>query len=31
MKALGMNPNLLDGVRLEGTGVLPGVDLDFSH
>ncbi len=31
LKALGLNPNKLDGVRLEGTGVLPGVDLDFSH
>jgi hypothetical protein len=25
LKALGMNPNLLDAVRSEGTGVLPGV------
>jgi hypothetical protein len=31
LTALGLNPNKLDGVRLEGTGVLPGVDLDFSH
>jgi Type I phosphodiesterase / nucleotide pyrophosphatase len=31
LKALGLDPNKLDGVRLEGTGVLPGVDLDFSH
>jgi hypothetical protein len=31
LKALGLNPNKLDGVRLEGTGVLPGVNLDFSH
>jgi hypothetical protein len=31
LKALGLNPDKLDGVRLEGTGVLPGVDLDFSH
>jgi hypothetical protein len=31
LKALGLNPDKLDGVRLEGTGVLPGLDLDFSH
>jgi hypothetical protein len=31
LKVLGLNPNKLDGVRLEGTGVLPGVNLDFSH
>jgi hypothetical protein len=31
LKALGLNPNALDGVRLEGTGVLPSVDLDFRH
>ncbi len=31
LKALGLNPDKLDGVRLEGTGVLPGVDLDCSH
>jgi hypothetical protein len=31
LKALGLNPNALDGVRLEGTGVLPSVDLDFSR
>jgi hypothetical protein len=27
LKALGLNPNSLDGVRLEGTPVLPGVNL----
>jgi hypothetical protein len=31
LKALGLNPNALDGVRLEGTSVLPSVDLDFSR
>ena len=31
LKALGLDPRKLDGVRLEGTGVLPGVNLDFSH
>jgi Type I phosphodiesterase / nucleotide pyrophosphatase len=31
LKVLGLNPALLDGVRLEGTGVLPDVNLDFSH
>jgi hypothetical protein len=31
LKVLGLNPNKLDGVRLEGTGVLPGLNLDFSH
>ena len=31
LTALGLNPGLLDGVRLEGTGVLPDVNLDFSH
>jgi hypothetical protein len=31
LAALGLNPNKLDGVRLEGTGILPGVNLDFSH
>jgi hypothetical protein len=29
LKALGLDPKLLDGVRLEGTGVLPDVNLDF--
>ncbi len=27
LKALGLNPQALDGVRVEGTGVLPSVDL----
>ena len=31
LKALGLNPWALDGVRMEGTGVLPDVDLNFSH
>ena len=31
LKALGLDPRLLDGVRLEGTGVLPDVNLNFSH
>ena len=31
LKALGLNPNALDGVRMEGTDVLPGVNLDFSR
>ncbi len=31
LTALGLNPQLLDGVRLEGTGVLPDVNLNFSH
>ena len=30
LKALGLNPGLLDGVRLEGTGVLPDINLNFS-
>jgi hypothetical protein len=29
MKALCLDPSKLDGVRLEGTGVLPGVSLNF--
>ena len=29
LKALGLNPELLDAVRLEGTGVLPGISLAF--
>ncbi len=31
LKALGLNPGLLDGVRLEGTGVLPDINLNFSR
>jgi arylsulfatase A-like enzyme len=31
LKALGLDPRALDGVRLEGTGVLPDVNLSFSH
>jgi len=31
LKALGLNPWALDGVRMEGTGVLPDVNLNFSH
>jgi hypothetical protein len=31
MRALGLDPRMLDGVRLEGTGVLPDVKLDFSR
>ncbi len=31
LTALGLDANALDGVRKEGTGVLPGVNLDFSH
>jgi len=31
LKALGLNPNKLDGVRLEGTGTLPGVNLNFEE
>ena len=31
LKALGLDPGRLDGVRLEGTGVLPDVNLNFSH
>ena len=29
LKALGLSPNSLDGVRIEGTGVLPDVNLNF--
>ena len=29
LKALGLDPRKLDGVRLEGTGVLPDVNLNF--
>jgi hypothetical protein len=28
LKALGLDPNSLDGVRLEGTPILPGVNLN---
>jgi len=31
LKALGLDPRSLDGVRLEGTSVLPDVNLDFSR
>jgi hypothetical protein len=31
LKALGLDPRALDGVRLEGTGVLPDVNLNFSR
>ena len=31
LKALGLDPRSLDGVRMEGTGVLPDVNLNFSH
>jgi len=31
LTALGLDPAKLDGVRLEGTSVLPSVNLDFSH
>ena len=31
IKVLGLNPSQLDGVRLEGTGVLPGVKLSFDQ
>ena len=31
LRALGLNPRSLDGVRLEGTSVLPDVNLDFSR
>jgi arylsulfatase A-like enzyme len=30
LKALGLDPDALDAVRIEGTPVLPGLDLD-SH
>jgi hypothetical protein len=29
LRVLGLSPTLLDGVRLEGTGVLPAVNLNF--
>jgi len=31
LKALGLNPSKLDGVRLEGTGALPGVNLNVDQ
>jgi arylsulfatase A-like enzyme len=31
LKALGLDPSSLDGVRIEGTGVLPGVSLNFDR
>jgi hypothetical protein len=31
LEALGLDPNKLDGVRLEGTAALPGVNLNFSR
>jgi hypothetical protein len=31
LRALGLNPSALDGVRLEGTSVLPDVNLNFSR
>jgi hypothetical protein len=31
LKALGLNPSKLDGVRLEGTGALPGVSLNVDQ
>jgi len=31
LRALGLDPQKLDGVRLEGTGVLPDVNLDFDR
>jgi hypothetical protein len=31
LAALGLDPSELDGVRLEGTGVLPDVNLDFDR
>lgn len=31
LKALGLDPRSLDGVRLEGTGVLPDVSLNFDQ
>ena len=29
LKALGLDPRALDGVRVEGTGVLPDVNLNI--
>jgi hypothetical protein len=31
LRALGLDPRMLDGVRLEGTGVLPDVNLNFDR
>ncbi|WP_348260741.1 alkaline phosphatase family protein [Telmatobacter sp. DSM 110680] len=31
LKALGLDPSKLDGVRLEGTGVLPDLNLNFNE
>jgi arylsulfatase A-like enzyme len=31
LRALGLNPSSLDGVRLEGTAALPDVNLNFGH
>lgn len=31
LRVLGLDTRLLDGVKLEGTSVLPDVNLDFSH
>ena len=31
LKALGLDPRALDGVRLDGTGVLPDINLNFNH
>ena len=31
LKALGLDPRALDGVRVEGTGVLPDLNLNFSR
>lgn len=31
LKALGLDPRALDGVRIEGTGVLPDLNLNFSR
>jgi arylsulfatase A-like enzyme len=31
LRALGLDPNALDGVRLEGTSALPDVNLDFNQ
>jgi len=31
LRALGLDPRQLDGVKLEGTGVLPDVNLDFGR
>lgn len=31
LRALGLDPSSLDGVRLEGTAVLPDVNLNFGH